>query len=102
VTSGSPADKAGVQAGDVIVAIDGHAVAGADSLTGFVRARTVGSTAKLTIVRNGQSQDVTVTFEAQAAAVDQSSGGQQQGNSGGQQQGGSGSQDPFGQLFGLG
>lgn len=69
VTSGSPADKAGIKTGDVIVAIDGRPVAGAESLTAYVRERSAGSTAKLTLVRGSNVLDVTVTLEAKAATA---------------------------------
>ena len=69
VTSGSPADKAGIKTGDVIVAIDGRPVAGAESLTAYVRERSAGSTAKLTLVRGSNALDVTVTLQAKAATA---------------------------------
>ena len=110
VTSGSPASNAGVKVGDVVVAIDGRPVAGAESLTAYVRERTAGSTAKLTVVRNGKVLDVSVTLAAKAATVDQSPSSQQGGSSGqnGSGQNGSGQngqnpfggQSPFGQSFG--
>jgi len=105
VTAGSPAANAQVQKGDVIVAIDAKPVAGAESLTAYVRERSAGSTAKLTVVRDSKALDVTVTLAAKAATVDQSSKSQQGGSrQGGSRQGvpgsGPGSQNPFGQLFG--
>lgn len=105
VTAGSPAANAQVQKGDVIVAIDAKPVAGAESLTAYVRERSAGSTAKLTVVRDSKALDVTVTLAAKAATVDQSSKSQQGGSrQGGSRQGapgsGPGSQNPFGQFFG--
>lgn len=84
VTAGSPAAEAGVQEGDVIVAIDGRAVAGAESLTGYVRAYASGSEATLTVVRDGKAQDVDVTL----AVREETSADSGQGGSG------SGSTDP--------
>ncbi|GIG36046.1 S1C family serine protease [Cellulomonas pakistanensis] len=77
VTSGSPAADAGVREGDVIVAIDGRAVAGAESLTGYVRAYASGDEVTLTLVRDGASQDVDVTLAVrqETAASDSGSGG---------------------------
>ncbi|HEY3436257.1 MAG TPA: trypsin-like peptidase domain-containing protein [Actinotalea sp.] len=69
VTSGSPAGKAGLQQGDVVVAIDKQPVNGAESLTAFVREHAAGETATLTIIRNGSSSDVTVTFAAREDAL---------------------------------
>ena len=64
VVPGSPAEAAGLQARDVITAIDGKPVASGESLTGYVRARTVGQAATLSIVRDGASSEVSVTLEA--------------------------------------
>ena len=68
VTAGSPADKAGIKADDVVVAIDGESVTGYEFLTAAVRERVAGEQATLTLVRAGAAQEVTVTFAAKAAA----------------------------------
>ena len=60
VTSGSSAETAGLQAGDLVVAYNGNLVNGASSLLGYVRASSKGDTVKLTVIRNGQMQDVQV------------------------------------------
>jgi putative serine protease PepD len=62
VTAGSPAAQAELKAKDVVVAIDGAPVAGAESLTAYVRARAAGEEATLTIVRDGAALDVDVTL----------------------------------------
>ncbi len=62
VSSGSPAANAGIQAGDVIVAIDNNPVGGAESLTAFVRAMTSGQQTTLTVVRGGKAIEVKVTL----------------------------------------
>jgi len=62
VTAGSPAAEAGIQQGDVIVAIDDRPVAGAESLTAYVRELTSGSEVTLTVVRDGQTEEVDVTL----------------------------------------
>ncbi|SDS84639.1 putative serine protease PepD [Paraoerskovia marina] len=67
VTPGSAADEGGIQAGDVIVAIDGDPVSGAASLTGYVRERRAGEVSTITLVRDGKTQDVDVTFQTRAA-----------------------------------
>ena len=59
---GSPAAKAGVQAGDVITAVNGNAVKNARDLARTVATIKPDSTVKLDILRNGQSQTVTVTL----------------------------------------
>ncbi|MBO9554610.1 trypsin-like peptidase domain-containing protein [Cellulomonas sp.] len=87
VTDGSPAAKAGVQADDVIVAIDGKPVGGAESLTAYVRALASGAEAKLTIVRDGKASDVDVTLAVKKETAQQAPQGQgqqgQQGQDGG-------------------
>jgi putative serine protease PepD len=62
VVADSPAGDAGIQEGDVIVAIDGDAVNGPESLTAFVRERAAGDEAVLTVVRDGSTQEITVTL----------------------------------------
>lgn len=62
VTSGSPAADAGLKAGEVITAIDGHAVSGPDAVIAAVSAQEPGDRITLT-VRNGSStSDVTATL----------------------------------------
>lgn len=62
VTAGTPAEGAGIQVGDVVVGINGRAVGGAESLTGFVRQHASGDEVTLTIVRDGEAIDVTATL----------------------------------------
>ncbi|MCC2316824.1 S1C family serine protease [Cellulomonas chengniuliangii] len=62
VTEGSPAAEAGIRQGDVIVAIDDRPVAGAESLTAYVRELTSGSEVTLTVVRDGQTEEFDVTL----------------------------------------
>ena len=62
VTSGGAADKAGLQAGDVVTAVDGKAIASGDALVAAVRSHRPGDQVKLTITRNGKSQTVTATL----------------------------------------
>jgi putative serine protease PepD len=67
VVSGTPADKAGLQAGDAIVAIDGKAIDGSLSLVAQVRERTVGDKVIVKIVRDGQSKDLSATLTSKPA-----------------------------------
>ncbi len=62
VVSGSPADKAGLQAGDAIIAVDGNSIDGSLSLVAQVRDHSVGDKVTLTIVRNGRTQDLSATL----------------------------------------
>jgi putative serine protease PepD len=62
VTSGEPAAKAGLKQGDAVIAIDGEAVSGADSLVAQIRERKPGAVVSLTVVRNGSTQKISVTL----------------------------------------
>jgi putative serine protease PepD len=62
VTPGGPADKAGIQPGDVIVAFDGHPVAGPDELIVAIRAGLPGDTVSVTLERNGSEKTVQVVL----------------------------------------
>ena len=62
VTAGSAAADAGLAEGDAVVAVDGEAVTGAESLTAQVRSRAPGEEVTLTVVRDGQSREVQVTL----------------------------------------
>ena len=86
VVSGSPADKAGLQANDTIVAFNGNAVNNNYSLLGFVRAASLGDTVTLTIVRGGKTMDVDVTLDQQEEAVNGSNRTEQNNGSGQQDQ----------------
>jgi putative serine protease PepD len=67
VRSGSPADKAGVEAGDVITAIDDQAVSTADDATTAINAKAPGDQVKLTIQRAGESITLDVTLGTRPA-----------------------------------
>ena len=64
VTAGSPADTAGILDGDVITAIDGKVLADSTELVVAIRDNAPGDTVTLTLLRNGRTQDVTVTLVA--------------------------------------
>lgn len=63
ITSGSPAEKAGVQTGDVIIGWNGEPVENSSSLMSRVRSVTLGEDVDLTVVRNGKPMDLKVTFD---------------------------------------
>ncbi|WP_147679970.1 S1C family serine protease [Actinomyces ruminicola] len=63
VESGSPADQAGIKAGDVITAIDGKATNQAAALTGFVRQYSAGDEVTLTVIRDGKEMEIPVTLK---------------------------------------
>jgi putative serine protease PepD len=62
VVSGGPADKAGLQVGDLVVAINGKKVQSMDDLAAQVRLLGAGQRADLTVVRGGKEQSVTATL----------------------------------------
>ncbi|HYA09298.1 MAG TPA: trypsin-like peptidase domain-containing protein [Gaiellaceae bacterium] len=62
VQSGSPAAAAGLQAGDVITALDGKPITSADDLTAAVAAHAPKDKVTLTVTRNGKSISVDVTL----------------------------------------
>lgn len=63
VTSGSGAAIAGLRAGDVILTVEGQEVTSPKQLVGYVRRYRAGDTVTMTIERNGQTQDVSVTIQ---------------------------------------
>jgi WD40 repeat protein len=62
--AGGPAAQAGVQAGDVILSVDGSDVVGAKALALIEQSRAPGSTMRLRIVRDGRLRTLTVTLAA--------------------------------------
>lgn len=64
VSAGSPAARAGLRPGDVIVAINGHVVEDPKAFEFRYVTRPLGSTTQLTIERAGRSLTAAVTLEA--------------------------------------
>jgi serine protease Do len=64
VRPGSPAEKAGIEPGDVIRAVDGARIEDSSDLPPVIGAMAPGSTAKLTILRGGKSIERSVTLAA--------------------------------------
>ena len=62
VLAGSPAEKAGLEPGDVIRAVDGIAIDDSSDLPPVIGAMAPGATAKLDILRNGKSIQRNVTL----------------------------------------
>jgi serine protease Do len=60
VTPGGPAARAGIQQGDVIVAVNGQPVTPDQSLAYLVSQQPVGSRVPITLLREGQRRTVTV------------------------------------------
>ena len=58
----TPAAEAGIEAGDLVVAADGAAIDGATGLIAAIRDLGPGDSTTLTLVRDGESLDITVTL----------------------------------------
>ncbi|MEN9505259.1 MAG: hypothetical protein RI958_1185 [Actinomycetota bacterium] len=67
VTSGSPADEAGLRAGDVVVAVNGRPVAGQGGLIAEIRSGGPGTQLAFTVLRDGEMLDLTATLVERAA-----------------------------------
>ena len=59
----SPAQKAGLQAGDVIVKVDGQSITTMDELNDIKNSHKVGDVLTLTVNRNGEEKELKVTLE---------------------------------------
>jgi serine protease Do/serine protease DegQ len=68
VTPGSPAEKAGVKAGDVITHVNEEPIEGSSDLRNKIGLRRVGEKVTLSIIRNGEKQDISMDI----GAVDES------------------------------
>ena len=66
VVPGSPAEAAGMRAGDVIAAIDGKPVTSAAQLVNRLDEHKVGDTVRLTVQRDGKPVELTATLKAGA------------------------------------
>jgi serine protease Do len=72
VETGSPADKAGIEAGDIITKFNGQAIERATDLPRMVGNTKPGSRVNLTVFRRGGSRDLNVTvaeFEQEQASA---------------------------------
>ena len=68
VVKGGPAEKAGLQAGDRIVSVDGTEIASKDDLGTLMQKHAAGDTLSITIAREGQMQTVNVTLGEKTAS----------------------------------
>lgn len=68
VSPGTPAAAAGLRVGDAVTAVDGERTNGSESLVAQVRERSVGSKVELTVVRDGQAEQVSVTLAKRPAS----------------------------------
>jgi len=63
-SAGGPADKAGIQSGDVITSVDGKTVNTADDLGAILNDLQPGQTVTVTVDREGNQQSFDVTLDA--------------------------------------
>ena len=68
VVKGGPAEKAGLQAGDRIVSVDGTEIVSKDDLGTLMQKHAAGDTLSITIAREGQMQTVNVTLGEKTAS----------------------------------
>ena len=71
VTSGSPADQAGIKQGDIITAIDDQEVTSSDGVVLAVRSHNVGDTVQVKLMRGSQEMTVSVTLGSDEALQSQ-------------------------------
>lgn len=69
ISSGTPAADAGLQKGDVVIAVDSERVDSALALVANIRERAVGDKVTLTVLRDGKKIDLTATLVAKAATT---------------------------------
>jgi putative serine protease PepD len=69
VKGGSPADSAGLQAGDEVTAVDGKTIDSGDALREAIDAKKPGDKITLTIKRNGNERTVQVTLGQRPATA---------------------------------
>ena len=67
VTAGSPADKAGLRTGDIVLGIGTHPVADLQAMTDALRAFKPGETTTVRFSRDGETREVPVTLGSRAA-----------------------------------
>jgi serine protease Do len=66
VVAGSPADQAGLKVGDTITTVDGKKVSKGSELVADIASRKPGAKVNLTFLRNGKSQETSVTIADRA------------------------------------
>lgn len=67
VSSGSPAEKGGLKVGDIIISADGEDVPNLAYLRYLLYNHDVGDTMSLTVYRNGDKVDLTITLDQSAS-----------------------------------
>jgi membrane-associated protease RseP (regulator of RpoE activity) len=70
VADGSPADRAGIRRGDVIVRVDGNEISDPDELIREMRDEDPGARVKIVVVRDGSRKTFDVTLGRRPAQMD--------------------------------
>lgn len=68
VAEGSPAEQAGVKAGDIVIAVDGEKTSSTGQLRSQIGIKALGSSVKLKVLRDGRSKILKVKVESPALA----------------------------------
>jgi serine protease Do len=69
VVPNSPADKAGIKEGDIIVSVEGQAIDSEHPLDAILSQFAPGQTVKVTILRGGKQQDLSVTLSTRPSGL---------------------------------
>ena len=64
--AGAPAERAGLRVGDVVVAVDGQAVASGSELETVITGGSIGQTYLLSVFRETETFTITVVTEGSA------------------------------------
>jgi S1-C subfamily serine protease len=64
VEADSPAEKAGIIIGDIIIAVAGNPTRGAETLRSSLGSATIGQSVEVAIIRGGRTMSVSATIEA--------------------------------------
>lgn len=71
VTEGGPAAEAGIQTGDIVIAVNGDEITSADGLIIALRSYDVGEKVTLTVMRGNDKMDIEVTLGSDEALQEQ-------------------------------
>lgn len=84
IINDSPAEKAGIQIGDVILDLDGTPVSTSNELQGYIALKKAGDNVKIKLWRNGKTIEKNVRLEARANDPQTTASIERQGRRGGE------------------